>query len=120
MSRDYTTTPTNTATSDLIYFHCNQRGHKKSQCPSLAAAGKVAAPAPATLRITDGRHGQGEAPMAKSRAFQMTAEEARATPDVVTGMYVPLIPLLTLIVSHDYMFSYRVVLSERPFGYNIV
>ena len=49
----------------------------------------MAAPAPATLRITDGRQGRAEAPVAKSRAFQMIAEEARATPDVVTGMYLP-------------------------------
>ena len=91
MSRDCTAPATTVTASDLICFQCNQRGHKRSQCPSLAAAGKVHAPAPATLRITDGRQGRADAPVAKSRAFQMTAEEARATPDVVTGMYISFI-----------------------------
>ena len=51
-SMDYTTTTIQE--SYLICFHYNQRGHKKVQCTSLAAAGPVSAPAPATLRITDG------------------------------------------------------------------
>ena len=58
--------------------------------------------------------------MAKSRAFQMTTEEARSTPDVVTGMNFPLISVLVLIVSYGYVFVYRVVLSERHFNYSIV
>ncbi|CAH1421118.1 unnamed protein product [Lactuca virosa] len=62
---------------------CNQRGHKKSQCPSLASAGQVVAPAPTTMRITDGRQGRAESSVAKSRAFQLTIEEASAVPDVV-------------------------------------
>ncbi|CAH1431388.1 unnamed protein product [Lactuca virosa] len=108
MSKDCTTTTmTPTSTSDLICCQCNQRSHKRSQCPSLAAVGKVAAPAPATLRITDDRQGRAEAPVAKSRAFQMTAEDARATPDVVTGMNLPLISVLVLIVSYDYVFVKR-------------
>ena len=96
MSRDCTASTTTIAASNLICFQCNQRGHKKSQCPSLAAVGKVVAPAPATLRITDGRQGRADAPVAKSRAFQMTAAEARATPDVVTGMYFPFISALII------------------------
>ncbi|XP_052622888.1 uncharacterized protein LOC111885268 [Lactuca sativa] len=89
VSRDYIAacTTTTTALSDLICFQCNQRGHKRSQFPSLAAAGKVMAPAPATLRITDGRQGRAETLVAKSRTFQLTTEEARAAPDVVTGSF---------------------------------
>ena len=48
---------------------------------------EVTAHAPATLRITDDHQGRGEAPVVKSRAFQMTVEEARATPDVVRGSF---------------------------------
>ena len=44
-------------------------------------------PAPATLRITDGRQGRAEVRVAKSRAFQLTAEEEQASPDVVKSMY---------------------------------
>lgn len=47
----------------------------------------MTAPAPAMLRITDGRYGMVEAPVVRSRTFQLTVEEARATPYVVTGMY---------------------------------
>ena len=96
LSRDCTAPATAVAASDLICSQCNQRGHKKSQCPSLTSAGKVAAPAPATLRITDGRQGRADAPVAKSRVFQRTAEEARATPDVVMDMYLPFISLLLI------------------------
>ena len=120
MSRDCTATTTAIAASDLICFQCNQRGHKKSQCPSLAAAGKVSAPAPATLRITDGRQGRVETPVAKSRAFQLTAEEARATPDVVTGMYFSLIYAFIIDCFLWLYVLYRVVLSERHFSYSIV
>ena len=53
----------------------------------------IAAPATATLRISDGRQGKVEALVVRSRAFQVIAEEARAAPDVVTSMYLFLIPL---------------------------
>ena len=56
----------------------------------------MSAPAPATLRITDGCQGWAYALVAKSRAFQLTAEEARAAPDVVKGMYLLLISLFIL------------------------
>ena len=86
ISRDCTAPATVIQTSELLCFHCNQRGHKKANCPMLTASAPVKAPAPATLRITDGRQGKAEAPVVRSRAFQLTAEEARAAPDVVTGM----------------------------------
>ena len=46
----------------------------------------MAALAPITMRITDGRPTKADAPVVKSRAFQLTTEEARAEQDVVTGM----------------------------------
>ena len=48
--------------------------------------GAVEAPVPATMRITDGRPVKAETPAVKIRAFQLTMEEARAAPDVVTSM----------------------------------
>lgn len=39
ISRDCTATTTITPISDLIYFQCNKRGHKKTHCLSLAAVG---------------------------------------------------------------------------------
>ena len=41
--------------SGLSCFHCNKMGHKKDGCLSLVAKEVVVAPAPATLRIIDGR-----------------------------------------------------------------
>ena len=78
-------------TSELLCFHCNQRGNKKANCPQLIAATAVPvkAPDPVTLRITDGWQGKAEAPVVRSRAFQLTTEEARAAHDVVTGMILP-------------------------------
>lgn len=70
----------------LICFHYNQTGHKKADCQQLSG-GVARAPTPTTLRITDGREGKTEALMVKIRAFQLTVEEARAAPYVVTGMY---------------------------------
>ena len=75
---------------DLICFHCNQRGHKRANCPQLTVSAPVKAPAPSTLQITDGRQGKAEALVVRSRAFQLTTEEARAAPDVVTGMILSL------------------------------
>ncbi|KAJ9546377.1 hypothetical protein OSB04_018920 [Centaurea solstitialis] len=67
-------------------FHCYQPGHFKSQCPMLVDA-TVQAPAPTTLRITDGSSGsKGGATASRGRAFQLTAEEAKAAPDMVSGV----------------------------------
>lgn len=52
----------------------------------LHAASPVHAPTPTTLWITNGIQGMAKAPNARVHAFEMTAEEARAAPDVVTGM----------------------------------
>ena len=74
IGKDYTVTTT-APVSGHICFHCNQRGHKRAQCSSLiaTATGPVSAPAPTTLRITDGRQGWTEASAVKSMAFHLTA-----------------------------------------------
>ncbi|KAJ9553199.1 hypothetical protein OSB04_017244 [Centaurea solstitialis] len=68
-------------------FHCFQPGHIKPNCTKLASAQPhVQAPAPATLRITDGSTGKkGGSSTSRGRAFQMMADEAQSAPDVVTG-----------------------------------
>ncbi|KAJ9552324.1 hypothetical protein OSB04_016369 [Centaurea solstitialis] len=57
----------------------------KSQCPKLTDA-IVQAPAPTTLRISDGSSGSKDgATASRGRAFQLTAEEAKVAPDMVLG-----------------------------------
>ena len=55
-----------------------------------------------TLRITDGYQGQAEAPVARSRAFQLTTKEARAASDVA-GAY--------LLLSYQFLFMILLILS---------
>ena len=63
-----------------VCFHCNQTGHRKAECPQLRQG---SAP---TARTTETRPVKVEASRARGRAFQLTAEEVRAAPDVVAGM----------------------------------
>ena len=76
-----------------LCFNCGQGGHLKNECPhpkaSGSGGGNMRAPAPSTLRITDGRSGTADTQSARGRAFQMTAEEAHAAPKAVTGTYPP-------------------------------
>ena len=58
----------------------------KAQCPLLAAR-PVHAPAPATLRLTDGGQGRAEPLKAKGRVYQLMAEETGTVPKVMAGMY---------------------------------
>ncbi|XP_023733990.1 uncharacterized protein LOC111881832 [Lactuca sativa] len=72
----------------LIWFLCNGTGHKKADCQRLRGGGQaVAAPAPATMRITNGRPAKVDTLAVKSRAFQLTTEEARASLDIVARTF---------------------------------
>ena len=54
-------------TSDMIFFHCNQKGRKKVGYPRLiVAATSVMTLAPLAMQITDGRQGKTEAPVVRS------------------------------------------------------
>ena len=66
-------------------FNCNQMGHIKANCPSLKMGPIVHAPAPASMRITDGSPKKAEVPRAQGRAFQLTVDEAVTSPDVIAG-----------------------------------
>lgn len=82
-----------------VCFNCNQIGHFKGEC-LLKPAGVIQAPTLAIMRITDGHQGRAEAPRAKRRAFQLTAEEAKHAPDIVASMsLVNSIPTLVLFDS---------------------
>ncbi|KAJ9542555.1 hypothetical protein OSB04_029061 [Centaurea solstitialis] len=84
-----------------LCFNCGQGGHLKNECPHPktggTGSGNVRAPAPSTLRITDGRSGTTDTQPARGRAFQMTAEEAQAAPKAVTGTYPPCLCKLPLV-----------------------
>ena len=73
----------------MVCFQCNQIGHRKAECPQLrgSAQGAPKGSAPVVVRATEVRPVKAEAPKARGRAFQLTAEEVRAAPDVVAGMY---------------------------------
>ena len=82
----------------------------KVKCPLLVAK-PAQALVPATLRITDGRQRRVEPPRARVRAFQLTAEEARVVPNVVTDMFLFIVLLIILWYVYVYA-SDRYVLSE--------
>nr|KAJ0213173.1 hypothetical protein LSAT_V11C400203150 [Lactuca sativa] len=88
--RDCTAPTPTVQTSDLICFHCNQRGHKKANYPRLlevSAAATVVAPTPTTTRVVDGRKVKAEARVVRSRVFQLKSEEAHVAHNVVTGSF---------------------------------
>lgn len=58
--------------------------------------------------------------MARSRAFQLTADEACAAPNVMMGMFSLLISLFVLIIAYVYVFVYRIVHSERYIRFGTV
>ncbi|KAJ9556692.1 hypothetical protein OSB04_011306 [Centaurea solstitialis] len=105
-------------------FHCYQPGHIKPNCPQLKGA-PVQAPAPTKLRITDGTTTGKSGPVTRGRAFQLTAEEAQAAPDVITGIFPvnskpALVPFDTgatwSYVSHKFCKDFQIELGklDRP------
>lgn len=75
----------------------------------------VVAFALATLRITDDHQGKVELPVGRSRAFQLTAEEAHVVSDMVTSMYLHPTLFYYLFVCLMCLWVYRDILSERRF-----
>ncbi|XP_042757760.2 uncharacterized protein LOC122197614 isoform X2 [Lactuca sativa] len=71
----------------MVCFHCNQTRHRKAECPQLRGTthGASHGSAPAAARASEGQPVKVEAPKAQGRAFQLTAEEVRAAPDVMAG-----------------------------------
>lgn len=74
--------------------------------------GAVVAPSPKTLRIINGQEGKTATPIVKSRAVQLTDEEACATPDVVRGMFFIYCTLSLLIMLMFHVEMLRYVFSE--------
>ena len=62
--------------------------------------------------------GQGEAPKARGRAFQLTIEEARATPNVVTVMFSCII--LSVVLWYAYFYDYIRYLFNELVAYAFV
>ena len=69
-----------------ILYHFHQVGHLRANCPQLVAR-PVQASAPTHLWITGGDQGGAEPPRTQGRAFQLIAEEVRAKPDAIAGMF---------------------------------
>ena len=88
----------------MVCFHRNQTGHRKAECPQLHQ-GSAQGYAP-TARVTEVRPVKAEAPKARGRAFQLTAEEVRSAPDVVAGMYSVFYILLMILCLYDDMRRY--------------
>ncbi|KAJ9544516.1 hypothetical protein OSB04_024223 [Centaurea solstitialis] len=74
---------TNCPKRDRTCYTCRVYGHRHSNCPNAKhEESKASVPQP----VARGSSAQKEeVPRARARAFQITAEEAREDPDVVTG-----------------------------------
>ena len=83
----------------------------KTNCPQLAAK-PAQGPVPATMRIRDGRPVKVEPPRAQGRAFQLTAEEAKATPDVVAGTFLFSVSVIVFVICLLVVPVIRYVFSE--------
>ena len=71
-------------------YECGKEGHMAKDCPKGLRGSAQGAPqgsALAAIRATESRSVKAETPRERGRDFQLTAEEVRAAPDVVAGMY---------------------------------
>ncbi|KAJ9552882.1 hypothetical protein OSB04_016927 [Centaurea solstitialis] len=67
-----------------LCFRCFQPGHFAHECPSAAASTQLSGVAPLKA-IEAGPAKKVEIPKGRARVFQLTAEEAKVEPEVVTG-----------------------------------
>ncbi|KAJ9558196.1 hypothetical protein OSB04_012810 [Centaurea solstitialis] len=104
-------------------FKCGKPGHFSRDC-------KEAAPAPETLRITDGTTKGKSGPTTRGRALQLTVEEAQTAPDVITCIFpVNSKPALVLFdtgatwsyVSHRFSKDFQMELGnlDRPLAIDV-
>ncbi|KAJ9558259.1 LOW QUALITY PROTEIN: hypothetical protein OSB04_012873 [Centaurea solstitialis] len=77
-------------------FKCFRPGHFANECPTAVVSTEISGSV--TIKaIEGGSSKKPEAPRTRSRVFQLTADEAKAEPDVVTGIFqVNLMPALVL------------------------
>lgn len=87
-----------------VYINCNQAGHVQVDC-SLLTVEIVHTPTLETLHITGRRQGRVESTKVMSHDFQMTTEETRAAPDIVTSMYIFIFYVeYSLLLAYVYVF----------------
>ncbi|KAJ9565502.1 hypothetical protein OSB04_001468 [Centaurea solstitialis] len=80
-----------------LCFKCFRPGHEANECPQSDGATQTPGVAPVK---TESSGKKAEAPRTRARVFQLTAEEAREEPDVVTGTFpVNSVPALVLFDS---------------------
>ncbi|KAJ9545025.1 hypothetical protein OSB04_024732 [Centaurea solstitialis] len=69
-----------------LCFRCFQPGHFAHECPNAAASTQLSGVAPLKA-IEAGPAKKVEIPKGRARVFQLTAEEAKVEPEVVTGIF---------------------------------
>ncbi|KAJ9560610.1 LOW QUALITY PROTEIN: hypothetical protein OSB04_005770, partial [Centaurea solstitialis] len=85
-----------------LCFKCFRSGHVANECPQSDGATQTSGVAPVK---TESSGKKTEAPRTRARVFQLTAEEAKEEPDVVTGtflstLYLILCYLIRELASH--------------------
>ncbi|KAJ9546782.1 hypothetical protein OSB04_019325 [Centaurea solstitialis] len=69
-----------------LCFRCFQPGHFAHECPNAAASTQISGATPLKA-IEAGPAKKVEIPKGRARVFQLTAEEAKVEPEVVTGIF---------------------------------